>query len=112
MPLYTYRCNDCDHLFEVRQRMSDNPLSDCPVCVGEVRRVINSVGVVFKGNGFYITDSRNGRSLNGNGLANGNGVSSDKNKLTESKAKTTEESKSGPPASTTKETKTAVSASA
>jgi putative FmdB family regulatory protein len=75
MPLYTYRCNDCDHVFETRQRMSDDPLADCPVCPGEVRRVINSVGVVFKGNGFYVTDSRNGRSANG---SSSNGASADK----------------------------------
>lgn len=78
MPLYTYRCNDCDHSFEARQRMSEDPLSDCPVCLGEVRRVINSVGVVFKGNGFYVTDTRNGRSANGaNGSTSSNGASSD-----------------------------------
>jgi putative FmdB family regulatory protein len=78
MPLYTYRCYDCDHVFETRQRMSDDPLTDCPDCFGEVRRVINSVGVVFKGNGFYITDSRNGRSANGtNGSSSSNGASSD-----------------------------------
>lgn len=90
MPLYTYRCNDCDHLFEARQRMSDDPLSDCPACEGEVRRVINSVGVVFKGNGFYITDSRNGRSaLNGTSSTNGNGVNgSDKAKEAKSESKT------------------------
>jgi putative FmdB family regulatory protein len=74
MPLYTYRCNDCNHMFETRQRMSDDPLTNCPTCPGEVRRVINSVGVVFKGNGFYVTDSRNGRSANGSS----NGVSGDK----------------------------------
>lgn len=40
--------------------MSDDPLTDCPVCEGSIRRVVNSVGVVFKGSGFYITDNRNG----------------------------------------------------
>lgn len=63
MPLYTYRCNECDHVFEARQRMSEDPLTACPTCPGDVRRVINSVGVVFKGNGFYVTDTRK----NGNG---------------------------------------------
>lgn len=66
MPLYTYRCNACDYTFEVRQRMSDEPLTGCPSCgADEARRVINSVGVVFKGSGFYITDSRKGSSSNG-----------------------------------------------
>lgn len=74
MPLYTYRCNDCSHQFDIRQRMSDDPLKDCPNCEGNLRKVINSVGVVFKGSGFYITDNKtknsaapktNGSSENG-----------------------------------------------
>jgi putative FmdB family regulatory protein len=60
MPIYTYRCNDCGHEFELRQRMMDDPLTECPECEGHVRRVVNSVGVVFKGSGFYITDNRGG----------------------------------------------------
>ena len=66
MPLYTYRCNENDHEFQVRQRMMDDPLTECPVCGGPVRRVVSTVGVVFKGSGFYVTDNRsssvNGRS--------------------------------------------------
>ena len=65
MPIYTYRCSKCDHEFEQRQLMAGAPLTDCPVCVGRIRRVVNSVGIVFKGSGFYITDNRNGSSLNG-----------------------------------------------
>jgi putative FmdB family regulatory protein len=59
MPTYKYRCKECGHEFEVRQRMSDNPLTECPVCSGPVRRVVGSVGIVFKGSGFYVTDNRN-----------------------------------------------------
>lgn len=66
MPLYTYRCNECDHEFQVRQRMVEDPLTECPVCGGGVRRVVSSVGVVFKGSGFYVTDNR---SSNINGKA-------------------------------------------
>ena len=66
MPLYTYRCNENGHEFEVRQRMMDDALTECPVCGGPVRRVVTSVGVVFKGSGFYVTDNRsstaNGKS--------------------------------------------------
>lgn len=69
MPLYTYKCNDCNHEFEARQRMSDTPLTDCPVCEGEVRRVVNSVGVVFKGSGFYVTDNRGGKGKNSTATA-------------------------------------------
>ena len=52
MPIYTYRCRDCEFQFEQRQRMADDPLTQCPECNGRVRRVVNSVGVVFKGKGF------------------------------------------------------------
>lgn len=71
MPLYTYRCNENDHEFQVRQRMVDDPLTECPVCGGSVRRVVSSVGVVFKGSGFYVTDNRashiNGKSTKSKG---------------------------------------------
>lgn len=62
MPLYTYRCIDNDHEFQVRQRMTDDPLTECPVCGGPVRRVVSSVGVVFKGSGFYVTDNRSSKA--------------------------------------------------
>ncbi|MCB8968848.1 MAG: FmdB family transcriptional regulator [Ardenticatenaceae bacterium] len=80
MPIYTYRCKDCEHEFEIRQRMSDDPLTECPVCDGEIRRVVNSVGVVFKGQGFYITDNRGGKNatLSTNGKDSSTSSSSDK----------------------------------
>jgi len=58
MPTYAYRCNDCGHQFDAFQRFSEDPLRECPSCGGVVRRVIQPVGVVFKGSGWYITDSR------------------------------------------------------
>ena len=61
MPLYTYRCNENDHEFQARQRMMDDPLTECPICGGPVRRVVSSVGVVFKGSGFYVTDNRSSK---------------------------------------------------
>ena len=69
MPMYTYRCEENGHEFSVRQRMSDDPLTDCQVCSLPVRKVINSVGIVFKGSGFYVTDNRNGKSGRANGGA-------------------------------------------
>lgn len=61
MPTYTYQCNICAHQFDQRQKFSDSPLENCPKCDGRLRRLVNNVGgVVFKGSGFYITDSRNG----------------------------------------------------
>lgn len=58
MPTYEYLCNKCEHAFEVVQSFSDAALEDCPKCDGKVRKVYNNVGVVFKGSGFYKTDSR------------------------------------------------------
>jgi putative FmdB family regulatory protein len=58
MPTYKYRCKECGHEFEIRQRMSEDPLTECPVCHGPIRRVVGSVGIVFKGSGFYVTDNR------------------------------------------------------
>jgi putative FmdB family regulatory protein len=58
VPTYAYRCAACDHRFEAVQRMLDAPLTECPVCKGTVKRVIQNVPIVFKGSGWYITDSR------------------------------------------------------
>jgi putative FmdB family regulatory protein len=58
MPTYQYQCDDCGNGFEQFQKFSDDPLTTCPSCEGNVRRVIGNVGVVFKGSGWYITDSR------------------------------------------------------
>ncbi len=58
MPTYAYACTECDHRFEVVQPFSDDALSVCPECEGRLRKVFNAVGVVFKGGGFYRTDSR------------------------------------------------------
>ena len=62
MPTYQYRCQDCDVLHEVVQSFSDDALTVCPACDGSLRKVFNSVGVVFKGSGFYRTDSRGSSS--------------------------------------------------
>lgn len=62
MPTYVYRCDSCNHQFELYQRMADDPLDTCPECQGKVRRVIHPVGVVFKGSGWYINDSRSNGS--------------------------------------------------
>ena len=58
MPTYAYACTDCDHRFEAFQSFSDDSLTVCPECDGRLRKVFNAVGVVFKGGGFYRTDSR------------------------------------------------------
>jgi putative FmdB family regulatory protein len=62
MPTYQYVCNACNHEFEVFQAFSDSSLTHCPECNGEVRKVYSAVGVVFKGSGFYKTDSKGSTS--------------------------------------------------
>ena len=92
MPLYVYRCNENGHEFQARQRMVDDPLTECPVCGGPVRRVVSSVGVVFKGSGFYVTDNRSS-SVNGKSTKSKSkdgkegGASSDSSSTSEGDAK-------------------------
>ena len=58
MPTYEYACKQCGHRFDIRQGWSDEPLTVCPECTGLIRRVLHPAGVIFKGSGWYITDSR------------------------------------------------------
>jgi putative FmdB family regulatory protein len=62
VPTYQYACTDCGDKSEVVQRFTDDPLTVCVVCGGKLRKVFSPVGIVFKGSGFYRTDSRNGSS--------------------------------------------------
>ena len=58
MPTYQYACTECGHSFDIEQSFSEDSLTVCPECGGRLRKVFNAVGVVFKGSGFYRTDSR------------------------------------------------------
>ena len=60
MPTYEYECSLCHFHFERKQGFDEEPIAMCPKCQGKARRVIHSVPVIFKGSGFYITDSRKG----------------------------------------------------
>lgn len=62
MPVYEYRCKNCGHQFEATQAFSDDALTECPECNGELRKVFGSVGISFKGSGFYKNDSRGSSS--------------------------------------------------
>ncbi|MFD3748552.1 FmdB family zinc ribbon protein [Nocardia sp. NPDC058633] len=62
MPTYSYACTECDNRFDIVQSFSDDTLTVCPQCSGKLRKLFNSVGIVFKGSGFYRTDSRGGAS--------------------------------------------------
>ncbi|MDR2073501.1 MAG: hypothetical protein LBP60_08740 [Spirochaetaceae bacterium] len=66
MPTYEYQCKNCGHGFEVFQSMSDAPLTECPQCGSEIRRIINGGGgVIFKGSGFYVTDKGKSKAAAG-----------------------------------------------
>lgn len=58
MPIYEYECGLCHFQFERKQSFGDDPVSLCPLCPGEAHRVLRSVPVIFKGDGFYSTDNR------------------------------------------------------
>ncbi|GAA2110732.1 FmdB family zinc ribbon protein [Kocuria atrinae] len=65
MPVYAYGCKDCGHAFDIRQSFSDDALTECPECGGQLRKKFNTVGVVFKGSGFYRNDSRSDAKTSG-----------------------------------------------
>ncbi|CAM3861926.1 FmdB family transcriptional regulator [Nocardioides marinus] len=77
MPTYQYACTECDHAFEQFQSFSDASLTECPQCQGRLRKVYNAVGVVFKGSGFYRTDSRSGASSSSTAGSSSTGSSSE-----------------------------------
>jgi len=85
MPTYQYACTECGHAFEQFQSFSDDSLTECPECSGRLRKLFNAVGVVFKGSGFYRTDSRS---------ADSNGSKSDTK--SDTKTETKSDSKSEP----------------
>ncbi|WP_078901319.1 FmdB family zinc ribbon protein [Actinacidiphila yeochonensis] len=62
MPTYQYQCTECGEALEAVQKFSDDALTECPNCGGRLRKVFSAVGVVFKGSGFYRTDSRGSSS--------------------------------------------------
>lgn len=69
MPTYSYACTECGNRFDAVQAFTDEALTTCPKCSGRLRKLFNSVGVVFKGPGFYRTDSRlpSGKGSSGGG---------------------------------------------
>lgn len=73
MPTYQYRCSECGNELEAVQKFTDPALTECPSCDGRLRKLFSAVGVVFKGSGFYRTDSRAADQ----GSGSGNGEKSD-----------------------------------
>lgn len=91
MPIYEYRCSSCGHSFDVRQGFSDDPTAACPRCPAAARRVLQPVGIVFKGSGWHSTDYR---SRSSNGSTGGNGSESSSSSETKSETKTESKSES------------------
>jgi putative FmdB family regulatory protein len=100
VPTYEYRCTECGHGFEAVQAFTDNSIEVCPSCGGKVRKLFGNVGIVFKGSGFYKTDSRSktaaASGANGNGSGDGASANgSDGDKKSGADAKSGGDTKSG-----------------
>jgi putative FmdB family regulatory protein len=103
MPTYEYRCKDCGHELEAQQSFSDEPLTECPSCGGALKKKFSSVGISFKGSGFYKTDSRSSStssvaasSSGGDGAGSGGTTSTESSSSSGSgSASTSSEKKAG-----------------
>lgn len=71
MPIYEYACTACGERTEAKQSFDDPPLEDCPTCGGKLRKLYSPVGIVFKGSGFYATDSKGSKSKTAAGKSDG-----------------------------------------
>lgn len=91
MPTYEYRCDDCEHQFEVFQKMSDDAVEECESCGSPVRRLLFPVAIHFKGSGFYTTDYARKKTLP---APNGNGGSSESSATESTSSSETTSSKS------------------
>ena len=96
MPIYEYECRDCGKRFERMQSFHDEPIRVCPECGGETRRVFHPVGVIFKGSGWYINDSRKSSS------ESTSSTSTSGDKAASAGSKDSETKGSAPPAATPK----------
>ncbi|WP_328857369.1 FmdB family transcriptional regulator [Williamsia herbipolensis] len=99
MPTYSYACTQCDNKFDIVQSFTDDSLTECPVCGGRLRKLFNSVGIVFKGSGFYRTDSRSGSTASES--ASSDSSSSDSSKSDSSSTKDTKKDSSSTPSTST-----------
>lgn len=110
MPTYSYQCTECGDRFDIVQAFTDDALTTCEKCSGRLRKLFNSVGVVFKGSGFYRTDSReaakkettstNGSASSDSGSSNGSSEKSDKKSTSSEKSSATSSTPSSTPSKT------------
>ena len=94
VPTYSYACTECDNRFDVVQAFTDDSLTTCEQCSGRLRKLFNSVGVVFKGSGFYRTDSRESAKSSSNGSAKSNSSSSSEGSSSSDTSSSSEKSSS------------------
>jgi len=102
VPTYTYTCTACNNHIEKRQSFTDLPLTTCEECGGTLRKIIHPVGIVFKGSGWYVTDSRSSKAS-----TNGPSTTSDSTKDSSTKESSTKESGGAKESTSTKETSSA-----
>jgi putative FmdB family regulatory protein len=97
VPTYSYACTECSNRFDAVQAFTDDALTTCPECSGRLRKLFNSVGVVFKGSGFYRTDSREAAksSTNGSSKSEPSGVGEKSSSDAKSSGKSDGKSTSG-----------------
>lgn len=94
MPTYSYACTECDNRFDAVQAFTDDALTTCPECSGRLRKLFNSVGVVFKGSGFYRTDSRDSAKSSASSASGGSETKAETKTETKTEAKTDSSSSS------------------
>ncbi|MCM3895756.1 MULTISPECIES: FmdB family zinc ribbon protein [Gordonia] len=114
MPTYSYACTECDNKFDIVQSFSDDSLTECPQCSGRLRKLFNSVGIVFKGSGFYRTDSRSGSSSSeaaSSSSKSDGGSSSESSSSSSSSSDSSSSSSSGSSTSSKSESKSSAAAS-
>ena len=110
MPTYSYACTECDNKFDIVQSFSDDSLTECPQCAGRLRKLFNSVGIVFKGSGFYRTDSRPGSSSDTSTSSSSSESSSSSSSSSSDSSPSSSKSDSSSSSSTKSETKAATPA--
>ncbi|HEY2089298.1 MAG TPA: FmdB family zinc ribbon protein [Mycobacterium sp.] len=102
MPTYSYACTECDNRFDAVQAFSDDALTTCEKCSGRLRKLFGSVGVVFKGSGFYRNDSRESTKSSSNGSAKSSSSSSSEGSSSSDTSSSSEKSNSSSSSSTEK----------
>ncbi|MEZ0352068.1 FmdB family zinc ribbon protein [Mycobacterium sp. pR1184] len=110
MPTYSYACTECDDRFDVVQAFTDDALTTCEKCSGRLRKLFNSVGIVFKGSGFYRTDSRESGKKSSSSASNGSSTNGSSESSSSSDTPSSSEKSSSSDKSSSSEKSTAAAA--